>query len=203
MDGVANDPSIDDPYTPKQEYQYVNLGQIINKGWEIAAKTRIGPIDLSANYSILDSRWGEDSLRQNDLSYEGFFDKGVRRNDVPESTGNLSFSYSIPGYSPKAKKGGSAVLDINYIGKKKGRDWLLYYDGFYNPDIPAVSYYSKELIKVYDPFTSLRLRFNYWVTNKVSVFMDIRNLTGHTDISRSITAPALGRQTTMGFDFEI
>jgi len=203
LDGVANDPSIDDPYTPKQEYQYVNLGQIINKGWEIAAKTRIGPIDLSANYSILDSRWGEDSLRQNDLSYEGFFDKGVRRNDVPESTGNLSFSYSIPGYSPKAKKGGSAVLDINYIGKKKGRDWLLYYDGFYNPDIPAVSYYSKELIKVYDPFTSLRLRFNYWVTNKVSVFMDIRNLTGHTDISRSITAPALGRQTTMGFDFEI
>jgi outer membrane receptor protein involved in Fe transport len=200
LDGVANDPSIDDLYTPKQEYQYVNLGQIINKGWEIATKTRLGPIDISANYSILDSRWGEDSLRQNDLAYEGFFDKGVRRNDVPESTGNLSFSYSIPGYN---SKGGSAVIDINYIGKKKGRDWLLYYDGFYNPEIPIISYYSKDLIKVYDPFTSIRLRCNYWVTNKVSIFMDIRNLTGHSDISRSITEPALGKQIIIGLDLEI
>ena len=148
----------------------------------------------------MDSRWGEDTLRQNDPAYEGFFDEGVRRNDVPESTGNLSFSYSIPGYN---SKGGSAVIDLNYIGKKKGRDWLLYYDGFYNPEIPIISYYSKDLIKVYDPFTSIRLRFNYWVTKKVSVFMDIRNLTGHSDISRSITAPALGRQVTIGLDLEL
>ena len=200
LNGISNDRSIDDLYTPKEEYQYVNLGQIINKGWEIATKTRLGPIDISANYSILDSRWGEDTLRQNDPAYEGFFDEGVRRNDVPESTGNLSFSYSIPGYN---SKGGSAVIDLNYIGKKKGRDWLLYYDGFYNPEIPIISYYSKDLIKVYDPFTSIRLRFNYWVTKKVSVFMDIRNLTGHSDISRSITAPALGRQVTIGLDLEL
>jgi len=203
LDGVANDPSIDDLYTPKQEYQYVNLGQIINKGWEIATKTRLGPLDISANYSILDSRWGEDSLRQNDPAYEGFYDKGIRRNDVPESTGNLSFSYSIPGYNSRSNKGGSAVIDLNYIGKKKGRDWLLYYDGFYNPDISTISYYSKDLIKVYDPFISIRLRFNYWVTNKVSGFMDIRNLTGHSDISRSITEPALGKQIIIGLDLEL
>ena len=203
LDGIANDPSIDDLYTPKQEYQYINLGQIINKGWEIASKIRVGPLDISANYSILDSRWGEDSLRQNDQSYEGFFDEGVRRNDVPQSTGNLSFSYNIPGYSPKAKKGGSLVVDLNYVGKKKGRDWLLYYDGFYNPDIPTVSYYSKDLIKVYDPYTLIRLRFNYWVTNKVSVFMDIRNLNDYSDISRSITEPALGRQMKIGLDLSI
>jgi len=33
--------------------------------------------------------------------------------------------------------------------------------------------------------------------------MDIRNLTGHSDISRSITAPALGRQVTIGLDLEL
>ena len=203
LDGVANDPSIDDLYTAKQEYQYINLGQIINKGWEIATKIRIGTLDISANYSILDSRWGEDSLRQNDPIYEGFFDKGVRRNDVPESTGNLTFSYYIPGYNAKSKKGGSVVLGINYIGKKKGRDWLLYYDGFYNPDIPTISYYSEDLLTTYDPFTTLRLRCNYWVTNKISFFFDIRNLTEHSDISRSITAPALGRQVMMGLDLEL
>jgi outer membrane receptor for ferrienterochelin and colicin len=203
LDGISSDRSIDDLYTPKEEYQYVNLGQIINKGWEIATKIRLGPIDISGNYSILDSRWGEDTLRQSDPSFEGFYDKGTRRNDVPQSTGNLSLAYSIPGFSVKSKKGGSVVLDINYIGKKKGRDWLLYYDGFYNPDIPTISYYSRDLIKVYDPFTSIRLRFNYLVTKKVSVFMDIRNLTGHSDISRSITAPALGRQVTIGLDLEL
>ena len=89
------------------------------------------------------------------------------------------------------------------MGKKKGRDWLLYYDGFYNPDIPTVSYYSKDLIKVYDPYTLIRLRFNYWVTNKVSVFMDIRNLNDYSDISRSITEPALGRQMKIGLDLSI
>ena len=203
LDGVANDRSIDDLYTAKEEYRYINLGQIINKGWEVAARTRIGPLDINANFSIIDSRWGKDSIRQNDSQYEGYFDEGVRRNDVPQSTGNISFAYSIPGYFGKSKKGGSFVVDVNYIGKKKGRDWLLYYDGFYNPEIPAISYYSKDLIKMYDPFTSLRLRLNYWLTNKVSTFVDIRNLTNHSDISRSITEPALGRQMIVGVDFEL
>ena len=34
-------------------------------------------------------------------------------------------------------------------------------------------------------------------------FEPIRNLTGHSDISRSITAPALGRQIIIGLDLEI
>ena len=203
LDGVANDPSIDDPYTPKQEYRYINLGQIINKGWEVAGKTRIGSIDINANFSIIDSRWGEDSIRQNDPQYEGYFDKGVRRNDVPQSTGNISFAFSLPSYFGNSYKGGAFVVDVNYIGKKKGRDWLLYYDGFYNPDIPSISYYSKDLVKIYDPFTSIRVRLNYWINNKVSAYIDIRNLTDHSDISRSIIEPALGRQVVTGFDLEL
>jgi outer membrane receptor protein involved in Fe transport len=203
LDGVSNDRSIDDLYTAKEEYRYINLGKIINKGWEVAAKTRIGPLDINANFSIIDSRWGKDSIRQNDTQYEGYFDEGVRRNDVPQSTGNISLAYSIPGYFGLSKKGGSFVVDVNYIGKKKGRDWLLYYDGFYNPEIPEVSYYSKDLVKTYDPFTSLRLRLNYWFTNKVSAYVDVRNLTNHSDISRSITEPALGRQMIVGIDFEL
>ena len=203
LDGIANDLSIDDLYTPKQEYRYVNLGQIINKGFEIAAKTRLGPVDISANLSIINSRWGKDSIRQNDPQYEGFFDEGVRRNDVPQSTGNISFAYSLLNNFSSSKKGGVFALEINYIGKKKGRDWLLYYDGFYNPDIPPISYYSQDLIKIYDPFISIRLRANYWLTNKISTFVDIRNLTDHSDISRSITEPALGRQVIAGFDLEL
>jgi len=203
LDGISNDRSIDNPYTIKEEYWYVNLGQILNKGWEIAARTRIGSFDISANYSIIDSRWGEDSLRQNDLSYEGFYDKGSKRSDIPESTGNLSLSYNIPGFSKISKKGGSVVLDINYIGKKKGRDWLLYYDGSYNPDIEPISYYSPDLMMYYKSYMTLRLRCNYWVTNRVSFYFDIRNLTNHSDMSRSIIEPALGKQVKGGLDLEI
>ena len=119
LDGVANDRSIDDLYTAKEEYRYINLGQIINKGWEFSAKTRVGPLDINANFSIIDSRWGKDSIRQNDPQFEGYFDEGVRRNDVPQSTGNISFAYSIPGYFGKSKKGGSFVVKMNsnrYIG---------------------------------------------------------------------------------------
>ena len=54
----------------------------------------------------------------------------------------------------------------------------------------------------YDAYTMLRVRFNYWITSKASGFIDIRNLTDYSDISRSITEPALGKQIIMGFDFE-
>ena len=92
---------------------------------------------------------------------------------------------------------------MSHIGKKIGRDWLLYYDGLYNPNVEPYTYYSNDLLMDYDTYTMLRVRFNYWLTNKASVFIDIRNLTDYTDISRSITEPALGKQVIMGFDLEI
>lgn len=202
LDGIQNDPSIDDLQTLKQEYWYINFGEIINKGWELAAKTRIGPLYVNATYSILDSRWGQDTIRQNDPNFEGFFDEGVRRNDVPTSTANLSVSYNLPAFSSKNPRGGALVIDLNYNGKKKGRDWLLYYDGLYNPDVAPYTYYSKDLLINYDPYLLVRLRCNYWLTKNVNVFLDIRNLTDHEDISRGITQPALGRQTTFGLDLE-
>ncbi len=204
LDGIQNDRSIDDLFTPKEEYWYVNIGEIINRGWEFALKTRISAFDINATYSILDSRWGRDPLRQDDtLTYKGYYDEGVRRNDVPVSTANLSFSFRIPGFSPKYKKGGYLVLDANYIGEKKGRDWLLYYDGLYNPDVDMINYYSKDLTKYYEGYTTLRLRANYWITNFISGYVDIKNLTRHEDISSNITTPALGRQIIFGLDFEI
>ena len=202
LDGIQNDPSIDDPGTLKQEYWYINFGEIINKGWEFAVKTRFGPLDINATYSILDSRWGQDSIRQNDPDYEGFFDEGVRRNDVPTSTANLSLAYSLPGISSKNRKGGSLVIDLNYTGEKKGRDWLKYYDGFYKPDVEPFSYYSKDVLINYKPYVTVRLRCNYWFTNNLAAYLDIRNLTEHEDISRAITQPALGRQMVFGLDLE-
>ncbi|MEA1877497.1 MAG: TonB-dependent receptor [Bacteroidota bacterium] len=202
QDGIQNDPSIDDPETVKREYWYTNFGEIINRGWEFAAKTNYGSLGINATYSILDSRWGQDSIRQNNPQFEGFFDEGVRRNDVPESTANLSLDYSLPPIISKYKKGGSMVISFNYIGKKKGRDWLMQYDGFYNPDVDPVSYYSKDLIVQYEPYVTVRLRGNYWLTNKVAFYFDIRNLTEHKDMSSAITQPSLGRQIILGFDLE-
>jgi outer membrane receptor protein involved in Fe transport len=202
LDGIQNDPSIDDLQTLKQEYWYINFGEIINKGWELAAKTRIGPLNINATYSILDSRWGQDTIRQNDPHFEGFYDEGVRRNDVPISTGNLSLSYNLPAFSKKNPRGGVLVIDLSYTGKKKGRDWLLYYDGLYNPDVEPYSYYSKDLLINYDPYLLVRLRCNYWLMKNINIFLDIRNLTDHEDISRGITQPALGRQMTFGLDLE-
>ena len=202
LDGIQNDPSIDDLATLKQEYWYINFGEIINKGWEFAVKTRFGPLDINATYSILDSRWGQDSIRQNDQVYEGFFDEGVRRNDVPTSTANLSLAYSLPGITSKNRKGGTLVIDLNYTGEKKGRDWLKYYDGFYKPDVEPFSYYSKDVLINYKPYVTVRLRGNYWFTNNLAAYLDIRNLTEHEDISRSITQPALGRQMVFGLDLE-
>ena len=146
---------------------------------------------------------GEDSLRQNDPIYEGFYNKGVQRTDVPSQTGNVSISFNVPGTKYTSKKGGSLSFDLSYIGKRKGRDWLKYYDGLYNPDIQPYTYYSSEILMDYDSYYSARLRFNYWVTGQTSVYVDIKNLNNHTDISRSITEPALGRQIIFGLDLDI
>jgi len=202
-DGIQNDPSIDDPETAKREYWYTNFGEIINRGWEFALRTNYGPLGINATYSILDSRWGKDSVRQSDTQYEGFYDEGVRRVGTPTSTANLSLEYSLPPIISKYKKGGSLVLAFNYIGEKKGRDWLLQYDGFYNPEVEAFSYYSEDLLVTYDPFITVRLRANYWLTNNMSIYLDVRNLTEHEDLSAGITQPALGRQVILGFDIEL
>ena len=55
----------------------------------------------------------------------------------------------------------------------------------------------------YDYYYNARLRFNYWVTGQTSLYVDIKNLNNHTDISRSITEPALGRQIILGLDLDI
>jgi len=47
------------------------------------------------------------------------------------------------------------------------------------------------------------LRCNYWFTNNLAAYIDIRNLTEHEDISRAITQPALGRQMVFGLDLEL
>ena len=109
----------------------------------------------------------------------------------------------MPGTKYTSDKGGSISFDVSYIGKRKGRNWLLYYDGLYNPDIQPVTYYSREILMDYDSYYNARLRLNYSITNNVSFYLDIRNLNNHTDISRSITEPALGRQIIIGTDLDI
>ena len=66
-----------------------------------------------------------------------------------------------------------------------------------------VNYYSKDLIKYYKGYATIRLRANYWLTNTISGYVDIKNLTRHEDISSNITTPALGRQIIFGLDLEI
>jgi len=76
------------------------------------------------------------------------------------------------------------------------------YDGFYNPNVDPFSYYSKDVLINYKPYVTVRLRGNYWFTNNLAAYLDIRNLTEHEDISRGITQPALGRQMVFGLDLE-
>ena len=47
------------------------------------------------------------------------------------------------------------------------------------------------------------LRCLFGLIALISIFIALRNLTDYTDISRSITEPALGKQFTMGLDLEI
>ena len=190
--------NVDNPNTPKREYQYQNINEFFNKGWEFAGKVLLNPFSINFTYSITDSKYGK-----NQSSTNWKYKEGAKKLYTPESVGSFGIGYSIPAFISGSYKGGFIGLDVTYTGRMLVDNYLRLYDGYYNPDIPRLDRDDPENLKWKDDFFKLRLRANYWVTNYLSIFLDIVNLTDYQKGGYNEITPAIGRVTKFGLDIQL
>ncbi len=190
--------NVDDPTTPKREYQYQNINEFFNKGWEFAGKLLLNPFTISFSYTITDSKYGKN---QSSLNWK--YQEGATKLYTPQNTASLNIGYMLPAFIPGSYKGGFLGLDVSYTGKMLVDNYIRLYDGYYNPDIPRLDRDDPENLKWKDGFFKLRLRCNYWITNSLSVFLDIDNLTNYQKAAYNEITPSLGRITKIGMDIQL
>ncbi len=190
--------NVDNPDTPKREYQYQNINEFFNKGWEFAGRLLLNPFTVNFTYSITDSRYGENSNAKN-WKYKD----GAKKLYTPQSMGSLGIGYKIPSFLSNVKKGGYIGIDVTYTGKMLVDNYLRLYDGFYNPDIPRLDPKDPENLKWKDAFYKVRLRLNYWFTNYFSTFVDVINLTNYQKGAYNDITPSLGRVVKFGVDIQL
>lgn len=87
-----------DPLQRNLAYQLQNVGAISNRGWELAASVRGGPMALHATFATVDSR--VDAVRR---SYTGELRVGDRVLDVPARTYGLTAQLAHAGWALQAR----------------------------------------------------------------------------------------------------
>ena len=190
--------NVDDPNTPKREYQYQNINEFFNKGWEFAGKLLLNPFTVNFTYSITNSKYGKN---QNAKNWK--YKNGAKKLYTPQNTASLGIFYKIPAFFSNSYKGGFVGFDINYVGKMLVDNYIRLYDGWYNPDIPRLAPDDPENLKWKDGFYKVRFRGNYWITNYFSVFVDIINLTNYQKAAYNEITPSVGRVTKIGVDIQL
>ncbi len=189
---------VSDPNDDWSVYQYQNLDEFFNKGWEFAGKLLLNPFTVNFTYTINDSKYGE-----NTLSDSWMYKKGAKKLYTPYQTGYLGLAYQIPALYSGSSKGGFVGLGLTYRGKMLAVNQLRQYDGIFNPDIDRITPADKEYITEMEGFFKLRFRANYWITDYLSLFMDVNNLTDYQKSSISELVPTLGRVSKVGLDIQL
>ena len=190
--------NVDDTTTTKREYQYQNINEFFNKGWEFAGKLLLNPFTVNFTYTINNSKYGD-----NQSSSNWRYKEGAKKLYTPDNTASLGLSYKIPALIPGSKKGGFVGMDLTYTGKMLVDNILRQYDGYYNPNIDRLSSDDPENLKEKEGYYKLRLRGNYWFTDYLSVFVDIINLTDYQKSGYNEITPSLGRVTKIGLDIQL
>ncbi len=195
--------NVDDPATSEREYQYQNINEFFNKGWELAGKVFMGPFAANFTFTIINSEYGKNPYNTDPDNIDWRYKEGARKLYTPDYTGFLGISYKIPALFSSSKKGGAISMDVNYTGNMLIINDLRRYDGYYNPDIDRISSSDPEYLTEKDGFFKLRVRGNYWFTNFLSVFMDINNLTDYQKGGYTELSPSVGRVSKIGLEIQL
>jgi len=166
-----------DPDPRFKIYQYQNIGEVKNKGYEFAAQYSSGAFDIRGTYSITSSK-----VQKLSPSYTGELLVGDQVKDIPRSMGNIRISYnfnSLFGFSD----GGSVSFELNHHGTWRELDVQSYY-AFALGGQPYRGSLRAYYID-YKPVTKLNLTLNYYITQNLEVYLNVWNLTNNT-------APELG-----------
>jgi iron complex outermembrane receptor protein len=146
--------------------QYQNVGSIANRGWEVQATVREGPLSGTASYATVDSR-----VRALAAGYTGDLRQGDRMLGVPARTVSASAAWTAPTWELS-------------LGAARAFDWIEYdrlslataYVGFDRADVPLYGADLRGYWRKYGGNTRLRATFTRAFARGVSFVISGENL---------------------------
>jgi iron complex outermembrane recepter protein len=146
--------------------QYQNVGSITNRGWEVQATVRQGPLSGTVSYATVDSR-----VRALAAGYTGDLRTGDRTLGVPARTASASAAWSAPTWELS-------------VGVARAFDWIEYdrlslataYVGFNRADVPLYGADLRGYWRNYGGNTRLRATFTRAFARGVSFVISGENL---------------------------
>ncbi len=169
--------------TTPPTYQYQNVGQIKNSGWELGGRLKGGRLSLTATYSITSS-----VVERLSPTYTGALQPGDQMLHIPKYSGGATLSYGLPRTT--------VALGVTSVSSWTETDWLALY-GFYYGGQPYRGSPRAYWI-TYPGFTKLNLSVSHGLTDRLSVFVQSDNLTNSNAFEKSNLSLTPGRITTIG-----
>ena len=165
-------------------YQYQNVGRIDNRGWEFEASTSpVTGLTLAGTFSITSSKVAALSP-----TYTGALLPGDQLLSVPLHTAGATVSYRLGR--------ASATLGMTHSSSFTNIDWVPYFASILGvqPFRPS----QRDYWITYPSFEKYRLNVAYDVTPRVSVFVDVKNLTNSYADEYYNLYPSKGRMVLAG-----
>jgi len=172
-----------DASTAPPQYQYQNVGQIKNKGWELQGRINAGRFSATGTYSITTSL-----VQQLSPTYTGDLRPGDQMLGIPKHTAGATVSYSLP----------RTTLTLGMIssGSWTETDYIALYGYYYGGQSYRGS--GRDYWTTYPGFTKVNLSMSQAVTNRLSVFLHSDNVTNKNVYERYNYNPNIGRATIIG-----
>jgi outer membrane receptor protein involved in Fe transport len=164
-------------------FQYQNVGEMANHGWELEGTLFAQPFRFSGTFSTTSSK-----VEKLAANYLGDLRVGDRNLKIPESQAGLSVAYDF--------LRGSATLDVTYIGSFVNTDWVSLYGFYFGGQQYRGS--GRAYWMDYDALTRLNLRVEQAVTHDITAFVRVENFTGDQLGERDNTQVTAGRMTVLG-----
>jgi outer membrane receptor protein involved in Fe transport len=168
-------------------FQFQNVGRVKNTGIEVEGTASAGPIQLKANYAYTRAR-----IEQLAANYTGDLRVGDQALATPKHTAGASLVVT-----PRPTT--SIAAGLTYVGTFSQYDLLAEYVCFTGGGPCAPS--NRDYIISYPGFVKVNATVSQQITQLVTAFATVDNLTNNEAYEFWNYHPVLGRTTTAGLQF--
>lgn len=180
---------IDAASTPRQQ-QYMNVGRVGSKGWEMEASLHAGPVSFKATYAYADN-----VIRELSNTYvEGpnqAFQVGDRMLYVPRHSGGATLTTRL--------LRGSASVNMSVLHERRALDYQSYYGYLWAGEPYRGS--MRDYYVEYSQAPKWNITLAQDVTDRLGAYVRVENLTNRADTDISNFYVGSGRNTVLGLRY--
>ena len=174
--------------TPRQTFQFQNVGRVRNRGFELELASTVGPLHFRGQYGFARAR--VDRLAPN---YAGDLRVGDQTPGTPRHTAGASVSaFPLPGTSITGA--------ITYVGSWRYYDFIAQFGCFGGTGPCAPS--NRDYIVDYPGIMKVNLTASHQLIPGLTGFVSVDNITNEQSVELANSAPVFGRITSVGLRVE-